>query len=280
MMKRRMLLAIFALCVSCFAVGCGEGSSVDAEVKEEKKEEIVYLEESEISDFFADPNAYKGKYIKLSGKIFNGPDSEDGYVAYQAWHDIDGNNNDFVFGMEDSGEQFQPDDYVIVDGKISGTFEGENAFGGTVTSPIINAISVEKQSYIEAVVPTIKELTPESAVFEQHGVSLKVDKIEFAEDETRIYLTETNSSTDKFSMWVYSMKIVQNGQQIEQGFSSSSYEGDYPELASEILPNASSSGIVVFPALDSSASFQIYAEGSSDNWELDFTPFTIDITAQ
>ena len=94
-------------------------------------------------------------------------------------------------------------------------------------------------------------------------------------------MTETNSSVDKFCMSTYSMKIIQNGQQIEQDMASiSSFEGAYAELASDILPNASSSGIIVFPVIDSSASFQIYAEGFSDNWELEFAPFTIDIAAQ
>ena len=74
--------------------------------------------------------------------------------------------------------------------------------------------------------------------------------------------------------------LVQNGQQIEQEYTNSIYEGDYPELSSDILPNASSSGILVFPAMDSTASFQLYAEGMSDNYDLDFSPFTIDISAQ
>lgn len=58
------------------------------------------------------------------------------------------------------------------------------------------------------------------------------------------------------------------------------YNGNYAELPYDILPNSSSSGVLVFPAIDSSASFQIYAEGYSDNWELEFAPFTIDISAQ
>ena len=109
---------------------------------------------------------------------------------------------------------------------MSGAFEGENIMGGTISCPMINAVSIERQSYMAAVVPTISEIVPENAMSEQNGIVLKVDKVEFAEKETRIYLTESNSSADKFSMWVYSIKIVQNGQQIEQdSTSSSSYEG-------------------------------------------------------
>lgn len=237
------------------------------------------MADNEIANVFSDPEKYEGKYIRLSGKIFNGPDKEENYAAYQAWHDITNSQNDFIFGLED--DSFAVDEYVMVDGVITGTFEGENVMGGTISCPMIHADSVEKLSYMETVVPTLKEITLENAVSEQNGISIKVDKVEFAEEETRIYVTESNGSADKFNMYIYDIKIVQNGQQIEQDMSSQSiYEGEYEQLSSDILPNASSSGILVFPAIDSSAGFQIYAEGSSDNWELEFAPFTIDIAAQ
>ena len=274
---RKRIVAILMICsllAGLWACGGNDGAEPENDEKE-------YLSETEIANLFSYPESYKGKYVKLSGKIFNGPDTAENYVAYQAWHDAQNSTNDFVFGMENPEEDFNVDDYVIVDGRITGTFEGTNAFGTTIECPQIDAISIEKQSYMDAVVPTIKEITPENAVSEQNGISLKVDKIEFAEKETRVYLTETNASADKFSFSVYDIKITQNGQQISQDMSSmSSYEGEYPELSYEILPNASSSGVLVFPPIDSSAGFQIYAEGYSDNWELEFAPFTIDISAQ
>ncbi len=281
-MKKKIVTVLLAVALSCSVWGCSLNSSSNAPAaSEEKSEEPVYIDETEISNLFSNPDDYKGKYVKLSGKIFNGPDKEENFVAYQAWHDIQNNDNDFVFGIENPEEDFFQNDYVIVDGIISGSFEGENMMGGTITCPMITAVSIEKQSYMDAVVPTIKEIVPENAVSEQNGVSLKVDKVEFAEKETRVYLTESNSSADKFSMWVYSIKIIQNGQQIEQDVTSgSAYEGDYAELSTDILPNASSSGVLVFPAMDSSAGFQIYAEGISDNYELEFQPFTIDIAVQ
>ena len=281
-MKRKLSLTIMSALLAITLIGCsGSGNTSNGNETSSSEEKIEYIADTDIANMFSDPESYKGKYVKLSGKIFNGPDTAEDYVAYQAWHDVQNSDMDFVFGMESPEEEFSTDDYVVVDGQIVGTFEGTNAFGGTIECPQINAVSVEKQSYMDAVVPTIKEITPENAISEQNGISLKVDKIEFAETETRVYMTETNASSAKFNMWVYSIKITQNGQQIEQDSTSmSSYEGDYAQLSTEILPNASSSGILVFPAMDSSASFQIYAEGSSDDYMIDFAPFTIDISAQ
>ncbi len=279
---KRVLSMLVAACLCCgLLAGCGgkEKDSGETSEKSEESNKKEYVSDNEIANVFSDPEKYEGKYIRLSGKVFNGPDKEENYAAYQAWHDITNAQNDFVFGLED--DSFVVDDYVMVDGMITGVFKGENMMGGTISCPMIHADSVEKLSYMEMVVPTIKEIVPENAVSEQNGISIKVDKVEFAEKETRIYMTETNGSADKFSMFTYDMKIIQNGQQIEQDVAStSSFEGNYAQLSSDILPNASSSGILVFPAIDSSASFQIYAEGFSDNYELEFAPFTIDIAAQ
>ncbi|MXP77240.1 hypothetical protein GN277_18210 [Lachnospiraceae bacterium WCA-9-b2] len=277
---KRVLSMLLAACLCCgLLAGCGGNS--ETEEKQKKKEKTKeYIEESQIAELFTNPDSFKGKYVVLTGQIFVEPEKSEGTTALQAWHDPQNAQNNFIIHYSGS-ESFSTNNYIKVDGRIEGTFEGENMMGGIVTAPLIKADKIEVMSYIEAVTPTIKELTPENAISEQNGISLKVDKIEFAENETRIYMTETNSSVDKFCMSTYSMKIIQNGQQIEQDMASiSSFEGAYAELASDILPNASSSGIIVFPVIDSSASFQIYAEGFSDNWELEFAPFTIDIAAQ
>lgn len=280
LMKKKIMAILLTATMVLSMTACGGGDNGNSSEKSSEPEKKEYISETEIADLFTTPDNFKGKYVKLSGQVFVDPEKDDDEIALQVWHDPQNAEKNFIVYYK--GEvTVKTNDYIEVDGKITGEFKGENAFGGEVTAPMIEADTLEVKSYMEAVVPTISEIIPENAIAEQNGVALKVDKVEFAEKETRVYLTESNSSADKFSMYVYSIKIVQNGQQIEQDFSSSSsYEGGYAELSSDILPNASSSGVLVFPALDSSAGFQIYAEGSSDNWEIEFAPFTIDIVVQ
>lgn len=283
-MKKKIVAILLTACLSFSLSACSGGesgsSSTSASQTEVVSNQKEYISESEIPNLFTSPDDYKGKYVKLTGQIFATPEQDDDRIALQVWHDPENSSNNFIVYVNGTDSTFSMNDYIVVDGEIMGEFSGENAFGGTVTAPMIEADSIEVQSYIDAVHPTIKEITPENAVSEQNGISLKVDKIEFAEDETRIYLTETNATDTKFSMWVYSIMVIQSGQQIEQDTSSmSAYEGNYAELSSDILPNASSSGVLVFPAMDSSTGFQLYAEGMSDNYELTFNPFTIDIPA-
>lgn len=275
-MNRKFVMFLIAGCLAVSATACGEKTPQKTEVI---KEEKVYLTETEIPTLFTDPESFKNKYVKLDGQIFTTPEQSEDGIVLQIWHDPTNAANNFIVYVSGTDNTFKKDDYVSVDGKILGEFSGENMFGGTVLAPMIQADTIEIKSYMDAVVPTLTEIIPENAVVEQNGVSLKVDKVEFAEKETRVYLTESNNSDAKFSMWVYSIMLVQNGKQIEQNSSSmSSYRGNYEQLSSDILPNASSSGILVFPPMDSSAAFQLYAEGSSDNYELEFEPFLINVS--
>lgn len=276
-MKKRMLL-ILASAIALGVTGCGGGTAPKGQTQkqEEKKEEkIEYVKEEEIPNVFSNPEKYKGKYIKLSGKIFNGPDVEDGYAGYQAWHDVENSDNDFVFLSKDNS--FKTDDYILVDGKISGAFEGENMMGAEITSPLIDVVKIERLSYIDAVSPTIKELTSSTGEINQHDCIVKIDKVELAENETRVYITATNNSDQKFNIYSFNTKIIQGSTQFEE---ETNFDADYQELQSELLPGTSSSGIISFPAIDQNASFQVYAEGQNENYDLDFVPYVFDIAAQ
>ena len=131
---------------------------------------------------------------------------------------------------------------------------------------------------MDAVVPTVSEIIPEDASLDQNGVIISVDKIEFAEKETRVYITEQNNSGETFNLYSFNAVILQDGQQIEPDSSSMSrYNGDYPEVSSDLRSGATSSGVIIFPAMDSSIGFTFEIEGHSDDFHMDFEPYRFDI---
>lgn len=280
-MKKKLAILALSLCMSCSLIACGDTSaSSDSSTESTKEEEKVYIEESDLQALFTNPDDFKGKYVKLTGQIFTEPEVQGGETALQVYADPENVSNNFIVKYT-GGNTFASQDYVSIDGKIAGTFTGENMLGATLEVPLIESDSVEPMSYIDAVVPTITEFTPENAAAEQTGINIKVDKIEYAETETRIYMTVTNNSSDNFNFSSYSTKLIQNGQQIDlDSASMTSYYAELPEFSDSILPGIASSGVLVFPAMDSSASFQVYAEGYSDNWDISLEPFIIDVTIQ
>ncbi|MDX8418127.1 hypothetical protein [Absicoccus intestinalis] len=253
-----MFKKFFTLFISAFllvsVVACSNTSS------QSKKKE--YVSKDEISNVFEDPDSYSGKYIKLSGKIFNVKKKDGGLNGYQICYDIKNNNQDFFVSLK-STPKFNNDDYVTVDGMINGTLEAENNLGNKITMPEISSAKVKKSSYMDLVVPAKKTISP-NASQEINGIKLTIDKIEYAEEETRVYVTVVNNSGDTFDLNNYDIKLTMNGTQIEQDNSSlSQYEGDYPQLSYEILNGITNSGILVFPKMDQN-NFTLLADGYTD----------------
>ena len=105
----------------------------------------------------------------------------------------------------------------------------------------------------------------------QHGVNLTIKKVEFAQEETRIYLSASNQTNEKFNLYIYSSKVTQDNKQFKE-----EYNYDYPKISSEILPGITSEGIIVFPNIEIN-NFSFIIEGSSCNYYLYFEPFIFNI---
>lgn len=302
-MKRKNFL-IFALAAMLCAVslfGCGssekakerdktsENQSSDKKEKENKTEkpenseadkseetpkEKVYLTEEEIEKAYSNPDAYSGKYMKISGQIFGEPETDGNSIVFQMYGDPNNQNKNTVVAFYEANVTVNSDDYVIVDGMIEGAFNYENAFGGSITALQITAQSVEKSSYADAVDPAKKVVEPNMPI-QQNGYTITLQKVEFTDNETRVYIKVTNAGSDKFNFYDFNAKIVQNGKQYEKEYN---FSAGYPEIQSELLQGTESEGIIPFSAIDPNAPFQVYCEARSGNWNEDFEPFVFDVT--
>lgn len=237
-----------------------------------------YISDDQISELFSAPKEFKGKYVKITGKIFTTPETKDNVTALQINHNTTDYSQNFIVKIENSTVTYNNGDYVIVDGKIKGTYKGTNLMGASLEVPLIEADKVEVSTYMDIVVPTKNEVSY-NAPIDQNGVVVSLDKIQFADAETRIYITVTNNSDSKFYIYDYSAKVTQGSQQYETDSASQSiFEGDYPRISDDILPGVTSSGIIVFPPFDDSTDFQLHLEGHSDDFNLDFNPYIFNCT--
>lgn len=260
------------------ATACG-GTSDGSQGAAQEEAEPEYVDN--IKAVASDPDAYAGKYIKFSGVASVADETDDSY-GLQVYLDTNYNDSVLVEVPKDLiSDSISTDDYVAIDAKIEGAYDGQTVMGVDATWAHLTAVGIEKTTYMDAFVPTVKELAPNVSA-EQNGFSVSVDKIEYADTETRVYLTATNNSEYTTSYGVYSIRLIQDGQQIEQdSASSSAYMGDYPELSYDVSAGASTSGVVVFPAIDQTKDFQVIVPDTySDNYELEFSDFTLDVTVQ
>ncbi len=278
-MKRLGALILVGMLLVCLLSACGSdsGASTTAGSASNETVEKEYIDESQIDTMLTNPDNYKGKYVTLSGVVMNEPEFDEDLTAIQLWHDPVNYEQSFLVYV-DGKIDIKTNDYVIVDGVVEGSVDGENYFGSTLTFPLIHADTVTKSNYIDVVTPTVKELIPEEAYVSQHDITLSVDKIEYAEDETRVYMSCSNETDSGFDIFAYDMKIIQDGSQYETNWDSQTvYNSDLQELSDSVLSGVTVSGVVIFPAIDQQAPFEIHAEGYSDDYELDFDEFVIEI---
>lgn len=280
-MKKKTLASILSICVllSVFS-GCGNTSSAsnsadtdDSSIVSENGKE--YIDETQIDAMFTSPDDFKGQYVKLTGMIFATPEYDDEGVYVQMFADPENSANNVIIKYANPNIKLNNGDYISIDGYIKGEFKGENAFGGEVLAPKIVADTLNIVSRNDVIAPTLKEISPNLST-DQSGYVVSVDKIEFAEKETRVYMTVTNNTQAKFYFYDFNVKIIQNGTQYENEYT---YDESIQELPGEILPGVSASGEIVFPAIDSTQNFQIYGEGHSDNYDIELQPYTFDIAS-
>lgn len=262
---KRICKVVLVLILCTGLVGCGRDS---------KSKEKSFIDDSDIKEMYSNPKKYDGKYVTLTGKIFSGPDTGEGAIAFQMWGDPKNNDlNTMIYSDKEIAKDVGADDYVKVTGYIDGEFEGENRFGGTITAPQIVAEKIEVSSYQEVMSPTLKTIGINS-VKASNGVTVTLQKIEFAKNEARLYVSIDNQSGYKYNFYSFNTKIVQNGKQFEE---ENNYDADYPEISNEILTGVKTEGIISYKAIEQS-NFQWVCEGNSDNYDFDNDTFTFDVT--
>ena len=273
-MKKKLLTIMLATSMALSFTACGSSSPSESKTTTESKEteEKEYVDD--INAVVTNPDSYKGKYIKFCGIVSSVESDEDVY-GLQVYVDLDYSNSVLVEVPKSLLPEIpKSDDFLNIDAKIDGSYNGQTVMGVDSTWARLTAESIEKTTYVDSFGKADTTWDFTDKVIDQNGMKVEVTKVEFAKDETRFYVTATNNSSATMSLWTYSAKVIQNGQQLEQSYGN--YYANYPELSSDLLPGASSSGVLVFDAMEPS-DMQLYIDGTTDNWEIEFSPFTFDL---
>ncbi|OFI05274.1 hypothetical protein CLOACE_18420 [Clostridium acetireducens DSM 10703] len=268
-LKKLITISIFTLIIGLL-VGCGGNSSTSTSSKTNSKP----LSQEEVQHMFSNPDKFKGRSIDIYAKIFVEPEKDDNGTYLQAYADPKSLSKNILIKINDPKLDVKNEDIIHIVGKIEKKFEGENALGGKVTAPVITADKIEKADYAEAFAPALKTIDINKET-NQNGYVLKLNKVEIAKDETRAYVTVTNNTKDKINFYTFNSKLVQGTKQIQEG---ENYQGNYKQINDEIMPGVKEEGIVLFKQVDPKGdNLKLHFEGSSENYELHFEPFTFEV---
>jgi hypothetical protein len=257
--------------------GCGtESKEASKEAKSSessKKENKASFGPNDVEKFYATADDHKGAKVEVYGKIFVTPERDKDGTYLQVFIDKKGTDGNALVGIEDPDLDVKEGDIIHIVGTLKGSEDGENAMGAKLTLPIIHADKIEKTDYVTAFSPAKKTIEVNKEV-NQHGAVVKLNKIEIADGETRLYVTAVNNTQNKFNIYNYNAKLLQGSQQMEV---QDNYDAEYPEFPGEVLPGVTSEAVIAFPEVAESGQLKFLIEGNTDNYELDFSEYTFDI---
>ena len=240
-------------------------SDVNPKVDENGKPVFVELTD----EVYTNVDEYLGYHVNVKGKVFQnlGDNGEIGGV--QVWFDPDNCEQNLMIHYT-TDEALKDGDYVICTGYIKDLHTYTNTYGAEMSVPLIYSTDLRSATYIEVMSPTISTITPENLTYEKYGYSIGVEKIELAENETRVYLSATNNGNSTLYVDAASSIIVQDGKQFN---SETNYEANYEQLPYTLSKGATASGIVAFPAIGD-GEFNYVIDLHSNNYEEQFETVT------
>lgn len=230
----------------------------DTKPKFDKEGNPVFIELT--NKVYTNAKEYKGYHINIKGQVFQVMSENGSVKGIQIWLDPDTCEQNIMIYYNNDAEVKQGD-YIVCSGYIDSVTEYKNAYDAKLYAPLIISSDLKKSTYMEVMAPAKETIVPENLKQEKYGYSVSIDKIEFAEKETRVYATATNNG--KALLYMGDFVIIQDGKQYN---SKNNYDADYEEIPYEIVKGASSSGIIVFPAIDAN-DFELTIDIHSDNYD-------------
>ena len=272
----RKILSVIGILSLLLVSACGGNDSAETNAEEKEAEAKVegVVAQEEFDHMYSNPKDYKGYEVEFTGQVFVEPERDEEGTYLQVYAKPEDYEQNVLVAFNESDFDVKIDDYVKIAGIVEDEFEGENMMGGAVNAPLVEANAIEVVDYITAVSPTVKEIEVDETM-DQHGMEVNVQKIEIAEEETRVYINVANNTDDTVYFDTYSTKLVTGSNQLE---STDNFESDLPEVQYDILSGVESEGVLTFPAIDENTdSLTLHAEGHSDDYELDFDPFVFEV---
>jgi Domain of unknown function (DUF4352) len=266
------LIVLVAVGLGVVASGCGGSSSsegttaaaaaAEAEGESTGEEEVASSETFDRDNYallVSDPDAHKGAEVRIVGRVFNEVEQDANGTYFQMFANPKDSEWNTIVGVADTSLRLSDGDFVRVVGTVTGQFSGENAFGGDVNAVKVAASSVRKVD-ATAAASTPRRVLPKRRASEG-GIVVTVQKVEFADDETRVFVAVKNNSGADVNLYASSGKAVSGSRQYDSTFSLA----DYPQVSSDIAPGAFTTGVVVFPTMNEKSPLRLIFEGYSDN---------------
>ena len=251
-----------------------ERSTASTTVEEAEDAEPLLFTRENWNELATEPGKFKGAQVDIVGRVFAGVEKTSDGTAWQMFADPKNSEWNTIVMLEDSDFDIENGDYVSVIGVVQKEQRGKNAFGGTISAPLVVATDAQVVDALAAATTPIKTID-EAATINQHELQVTLNKVEFAPDETRLFVTVRNGTENEANFYTFNARAVQGSTQYE-----AKTLHDYPDIQSSLLPGVESSGVIVFPTMDVESSANFYLESRTDDFSTSFDQYIFTVGDQ
>lgn len=177
------------------------------------------------------PSKHLEKEVKITAKLLENPDKSQTVFFITP----DPSNQDLRVKVVTTKleDKLKINDFVQIQGTVSDD------------TPTITASKVEKIEPQSVLAPTLKEIIVDKEQ-DQQGYKIVLDKVEFAETETRVFVTVNNQTKKDINFYADYARATQG----KEGFNlQKNWEADYPQVPVDIKSKDERYGILVFAPL-------------------------------
>lgn len=230
----------------------------DTKPKLDKTGNPVFIELT--NEVYTNADKYKGYHINIKGKVFQVMGDNGTNKGIQVWLDPETCEQNLMIYYNTDADVKQGD-YISCSGYIDSVTKYKNAYDAELYAPLVYSTDLQRATYIDVMAPTIEAIMPNDLKKESCGYAVMVQKVEFSKKETRVYVSVVNNG--KATLYVGDSVIIQDGKQYK---STTNYDADYDEVPYEVIKGASSTGVIVFPAINSE-DFELAFDVHSDDFD-------------
>jgi hypothetical protein len=224
----------------------------------------------------AQPGGFEGRSAKgITGKVFVLERDAESLALQMYTDDEYGDGNTVVGVLETDADGVQEDDFVRVSGTIGPAFNGENAFGASLTLPTMRADSVEVITPLEAA-PAPVATTQVRRSQSQGGVTVSLRKVDRLKRGGRISLTVRNRSGSEISVYDSNAKFIQGGRQQDP---ESSFNIELPSLGGDIQSGVTDDAVLLFERMRPGPA-RLVLDWYSSDYTLTTSPFEFQFTVK
>ena len=203
------------------------------------------LDNGEIVQIIGKGEIPEGRPVSISGRITADPEYNVDGTHLQVFVESGAKEADLIVRLDGNIEVTQGD-YVTIEGALGGRFVGETEDGGSIDMLEIIATSIGSAAAEGVLAPASTVWEPQ-AKKEEAGVTVSVNKVEFARAETRVYITARNAGEATAVIQVFNSFIKQSDRFFEP---QAELPEGYPEVPVDLSAGAAGAGVIVFRQLD------------------------------